>query len=93
MKLIYSVEAVQDLVRLRQFIAEKNPSAAARIATELIARIEQLCQFPEMGRNVAKAPTPNTIQDFVFGYFIFRYAHHPNAISILRIWHHFENRE
>ena len=93
MKLIYSVEAVQDLVRLRQFIAEKNPSAAARIATELIARIEQLCQFPEMGRNVAKAPTPNTIQDFVVGNFFVRYVHHTNAISILRIWHHFENRE
>ena len=33
MKLIYSAEAVQDLVRLRQFIAEKNPAAATRIAT------------------------------------------------------------
>lgn len=93
MRLIYSVEAVQDLVRMREFIAEKNPAAAARIATELVARIEQLCQFPEMGRNVAQAPTPNAIQDFVFGNFTVRYAQHTAAISILRIWHHYENRE
>lgn len=93
MRLIYSAEAVQDLIRIREFIAENNPTVAARIATELVARIEQLCQFPGIGRNVAFAPTPNTIQDFVFGNYIVRYAHHSSAISILRIWHHFENRE
>lgn len=93
MRLIYSVEAVQDLIRIREFIAEKNPSAASRIATELVARIEQLCQFPEMGRNVANTPTPNTIQDFVFGNYIVRYVHYSSAISILRIWHHFENHQ
>lgn len=93
MRLIYSVEAVQDLVRLREFIAEKNPSAASRIATELVTRINQLCLFPEMGRNVAQAPTPNAIRDFVFGNYIVRYAHHTSAITILRIWHHYENRE
>jgi toxin ParE1/3/4 len=93
MKLIYSAEAVQDLIRLRAFIAEKNPTAAERIAKELVARIDQLCQFPEMGRNVVNAPTPNTIQDFVLSNYIVRYVHHSNAISILRIWHHFENHE
>jgi hypothetical protein len=30
MKLVYSSEAVDDLVRLRAFIAEKEPSAATR---------------------------------------------------------------
>ncbi len=46
MKLVYSAEAVQDLVRLREFIAEKDPTAAARVAAELVARIETLCLFP-----------------------------------------------
>jgi plasmid stabilization system protein ParE len=57
-KLVYSAEAVQDLVRLREFIAEKDPMAAARVAAELVARIENLCLFPEIGRNVELAP-PN----------------------------------
>lgn len=92
MRLIYSIEAVQDLTRLREFIAEKNPAAAERIATELVARIDQLRTFPEMGRTVAQAPVPNTIRDFVFGTYIVRYAQHVNAITILRVWHHYENR-
>lgn len=37
MKLIYTDEAFEDLKRLREFFAIHNPSAAARIATELVA--------------------------------------------------------
>ena len=42
MRLVYSAEALADLVRLRAFIAEKDPSAATRIGLELVARIENL---------------------------------------------------
>lgn len=47
MKLGYSQEAVVDLLRLGELIAEKNPSAATCIANELIARVENLCLFPK----------------------------------------------
>lgn len=93
MKLVYSAKAIQDLVRLREFIAEKNPAAAARVAAELVSRIENLCVFPEMGRNVELAPTPGVIRDFTFGNYIVRYALHTEAVAILRVWHHYENRE
>lgn len=93
MKLVYSAEAVQDLERLREFIAEKNPSAALRVATELVSRIENLCVFPEMGRNIECAPVPDVIKDFTFGNYIVRYALYPGAIAILRIWHHYESRD
>lgn len=46
MRLIYSAEAVADLVRLRDFIAEQDPTAAARTAQNLIARMENLGRFP-----------------------------------------------
>lgn len=46
MRLIYSAEALDDLVRLRDFIAEHNPQAAARIAQQLLQRIEHLRNFP-----------------------------------------------
>jgi len=32
LQIIYTQEAIADLQRLREFIAEKNPSAAQRIA-------------------------------------------------------------
>lgn len=56
MKLVYSQEAIADLVRLREFIAEKEPAAAARVAAELGTRIENLALFPHMGHEVAQAP-------------------------------------
>ena len=91
MKLIYSQDAVDDLVRLRGFIASNDPSSADRVAADLVARINSLCPFPEMGRAVSYAPDPNSIRDFVFGKYIVRYTVHDSALVILRIWHHFEH--
>lgn len=93
MRLVYSQEAVADLVRLRAFIATHDPSAAARIAADLIARIDHLCQFPEMGRSAAGAPQPDTVRDFIFGKYVVRYTVHDSALVILHVWHHFESRE
>jgi len=92
MKLIYSQAAVADLVRLRAFIDEKNPSAAARVAEELIARVEVLCAFQNMGIKVEQAPLPADVRDMVFGDYIVRYSVHAEALSVLRLWHHHENR-
>ncbi|MFI8747143.1 type II toxin-antitoxin system RelE/ParE family toxin [Pseudomonas sp. NPDC077186] len=92
MRLVYSENAVADLVRLREFIAEKDPLAAARVAAELISRIDTLCLFPEAGRTVELAPTPKVIRDAVFGKYIIRYSVHTETVVILRIWHHNEDR-
>lgn len=92
MRLVYSENAVADLVRLRAFIAEKDPLAAARVAAELLSRIENLCLFPEMGRAVDLAPTPKIIRDAILGKYIIRYSAHTETVVILRIWHHNEDR-
>ncbi|EIL92225.1 hypothetical protein UU9_02214 [Rhodanobacter fulvus Jip2] len=91
MRLVYSQEAVADLVRLRDFIADHDPTAAARVAADLIARIDSLCAFPEMGRGVAQALQPDSIRDFIFGKYVVRYTVQGTALVILRIWHHFES--
>lgn len=90
MRLVYSQEAVADLVRLRAFIADNDPTAAALVAADLIARIEGLCAFPKMGRSVSQAPEPDSIRDFIFGKYVVRYTVHETALVILRIWHHYE---
>ncbi|SDU83440.1 Plasmid stabilization system protein ParE [Pseudomonas sihuiensis] len=81
-----------DLVRLREFIAENDPLAAARVAAELLSRIENLGLYPEMGRAVELAPSPKAIRDAVFGKYRVRYSAHTETIVILRIWHHNEDR-
>lgn len=92
MKLIYSEDAVGDLVRLRAFIEEKDPTSADRTANELIGRIENLRIFPEIGHAVQQAPEPTAVRDMVFGKYIVRYASRDEAIIVLRIWHRFEER-
>jgi len=90
-KLVYTVEAVEDLKRLRQFIAEHNPVAARRIAAELVAKIKLLADFTAIGVPVTMAPLPESLRDMVFGHYAVRYSVHSNAIIILRLWHSLEN--
>ncbi len=92
MTLHYSADAVEDLRRLRSFIASKNPDSARRIGRELAQRLESLPDFPRMGRPVSQAPDPETIRDLVFGDYVVRYSLHEATIVVLRIWHHFEER-
>lgn len=93
MRLVYSQEAVADLVRLRTFIANNDPAAATRVAADLVTRIDSLCAFPEIGRSVSQAPEPDAIRDFIFGRYVVRYTVHGTAVVILRIWHHYESRQ
>lgn len=92
MKLVYSPEALGDLVRLREFIAEKNPAAAQRISIALLNGIEPLKQFPRLGVEVRQAPDPKTIRDLVVDRYVVRYLVTEKTIFILRVWHHREDR-
>lgn len=91
MKLVYTDEAIGDLKRLREFIAVHNPTAASRIAAELISKIELLPTFPKLGTPVALAPVPDVIRDMIFGNYVVRYSLHSSTIIILRVWHGLEN--
>ena len=91
MKVQYTAEAINDLKRLREFIAEKNPLAAQRIANELLTGIEKLKTFPRMGIGVSKAPDPEAIRDLFVGQYTVRYLLSKSDIFILRVWHDKEN--
>ena len=91
MKLVYTNDAIEDLKRLREFIAVHNPTAASRIAAELIAKMELLPEFPRMGTPVQMAPIPDVIRDMVFGKYVFRYSIHTSAVIVLRVWHELES--
>ena len=91
MKLIYAPESIEDLERLREFIAEKNPAAAERISRELLKGIQNLKQFPHLGVEVPKAPDPRRVRDLVVDRYVVRYLVMDTAIYVLRIWHHKED--
>ena len=92
MKISYAPEAIRDLKRLREFIENKNPQAAQRIAKVILEGIMQLKSFPYIGVEVEEAPNPEIIRDLIMGNYIARYLIHVNEIYILRVWHHKEER-
>ncbi len=87
MNLRFSPEAVEDLVRLRTFIEEKNPLAAGRIATDLLLGMEKLKVFPEIGLEVERAFKPQRIRDLFVGSYTVRYLIGDGEIVVLRVWH------
>lgn len=91
MKLVYTNDAIEDLKRLREFIAVHNPTAARRIAAELIAKMELLPEFPRLGTPVQMAPVLDVIRDMVFGKYVVRYSIHTSAVIVLRVWHELES--
>ena len=50
MNIRWSPTAVEDLESLRAYIAEHDPTAAARVAKAIVEGIENLRRFPAMGR-------------------------------------------
>ena len=92
MKLVFASAASRDLLRLRNFIAKHDPVAASRIASDLRARITYLKMFPDMGREVSEAPAALPLREFAFGDYIARYVRLETSLAVLRVWHHFEDR-
>ena len=93
MNLRFSPEAVEDLIRLRNFIEEKNPTAAQRIANDLLLGLEKLKVFPEIGLKVERAFDPNRIRDLFIGSYTVRYLIGDDEIVVLRVWHGKENEK
>lgn len=95
MKLAFSREARGDVVRLRAFIAERDPTAAERAARRLIQGIERLVRHPPLGKRVDISPdqiAPEEIRDWLVGDYVIRYLIANDQIIVLRLWHGKENR-
>jgi len=93
MKIVYTPEAIEDLVRLRKFIEVKNPGAAKKIANSLVSGIKKLKRFPFLGVKVSEAPNPELVRDLILGGYIVRYLILDKTINILRIWHQREEEK
>ena len=87
MNLLYSKEAISDLSRLREFIAQHDPGSAARISASLLESINNLEAFPRLGHPVPGAPASLPVRDLVAGRYLVRYLLLTQRIVILRIWH------
>jgi plasmid stabilization system protein ParE len=87
MRISYSPESIDDLIRLRNVVKEKNPVAAQHIANELLDGINKVKLFPKIGLPVMRAADPQSIRDLFIGNYTVRYLIGNNKIYILRMWH------
>ena len=93
MKISYTPESIDDLVRLRGFIEEKNPVAAEHVANSLLSGIEKLKVFPRMGLPVGSAPDPEVIRDLYIEQYTVRYMALYSELIVLRVWHNKEHEK
>ena len=86
MKIVWSAEAVEDLVSLRAYIAEDNPAAASRTVRHIIENIEQL--LPDNPRIGRAGRVPGT-RELVIprSPYIVPYRLQRTTIQILRVYH------
>jgi addiction module RelE/StbE family toxin len=89
MNLKFTPKAVDDLRRLKEFIAEKDKNSAQRTVRMLKSKIEVLLQHPRMGRVVQDI---ESCRDLIAQSFVVRYQIEGDTVWILRLWHHKELR-
>ncbi len=86
MNIIWSPEAIEDLISLRAYIAEESPAGARRIVLRILHDVERLLpDNPHMGRpgrvpGTRELVIPQTT-------YIVPYRVQRGAIQILRVYH------
>jgi plasmid stabilization system protein ParE len=91
MKLLWTVHARNDLVRLYEFLAPVNPQAAAKIVQNLVSTAGRLPRFPRLGERL-DLYDPREVRRIFAGDYEIRYEVTPETIFILRLWHGREQR-
>lgn len=91
-KLAWSDDAINDLVRVREFIAQENPDAAKRAAETIKETAKRLIQFPDIGKPVEELPE---YRDFLIRFgaagYVMRYRAHLDTIYIIHVKHYRES--
>lgn len=90
-QLVWLDSAVDDLVRLREFIVKENPSAAMRAAQALKEAAQHLIKYPNVGKPVEDLPEYRDLSiRFGAAGYVMRYRINLDAIFIVHIRHYRE---
>jgi len=91
--LIYTQQALCDLVRLRNFLAKKSPEASIRAVAKIKSSIQKIALQPNSFRPVEDMPNyREIIIDFGGSEYIVRFYYKTGSdIKIVRIKHQLED--
>lgn len=91
MQLNWTSKALSDLVRLYEFLAPVNKSAAAKAIQALSAAPEILLTNPRLGEQLFQFEPREVRRILVSGYEL-RYEVRGSVVYVLRLWHAREAR-
>jgi plasmid stabilization system protein ParE len=85
----FTLAALRDLARLREFLRPRNPVAAKRAAAAITNAVRQLGQHPQIGRP-AEGMEPDCRElliDFGDSGYVALYRYETNLITVLALRH------
>lgn len=92
--MIWLQEALHDAERLRDFLKDKNPKAAANMGKILKRSAKLLTDFPEIGSPMEdETKRRELFIPFGAGCYVLRYIIYRESVVIIRVWHSKEHRK
>jgi toxin ParE1/3/4 len=85
---ILSPKAMGDLESIVRYIALTNPDTARKVGQSLLAKAQELSQFPLKGKMVPEFKSPEIRQILLKPYrIVYRVETNKKRVSIARFWH------
>ena len=91
MELKWTRKALDDMVRLHEFLSPLNKQAAASTVQSLTAAPVKLLAQPRIGEKLEEFD-PREVRRILVGHYEIRYEIQNSTIYVLRLWHTRENR-
>jgi toxin ParE1/3/4 len=93
-KLVWLDSAVDDVLRLREFISKENPRAAKRAAEAIKSAASRLIETPSVGKPVKDlAGYRDLLTRFGVGGYVIRYRVYLDTVSIVHVRHYREDNK
>ena len=85
-EIVWTEVAIDDLRSIHDYVSKDSAIYAERLIEKLIARVEQLNQFPNAGRVVPEFDSP-VIRELIEGNYRIIYQINSQVVFIIRIHH------
>lgn len=87
-KIVWTEQARADLSDIVRFIGEDNPTIAESFGYTLISKVDQLIQFPLLGRVVPEIGDKTIREIIVRPYrIVYQVNEAQQVVAIARVWH------
>jgi len=82
----WTPQAADDLEAITEFIAQDSPEYASLFALDVLAAVERIALFPQIGRIVPEVSNP-LIREIILGNYRIVYRIRESTVEMLTIYH------